>query len=194
MKLSAVIIIILLIINTSELKAQELVEKINGFVLSSENGENIEGVHIQNVNSKKGTISSKIGYFEIEGNPTDRIRFSCISFETHYFKISELRLKSNILLEKTSIELDEIILKPMSWQQFKLEFVQKEWADEKSAEISIEGVKQYKGRKTMYKPNLLNAVTNPINYTYHVLNKKARQKRKTKRYQKIIEKSYLIND
>ena len=193
MKLYQAIFVLTLLI-TNKIVAQKTTETVRGYVLSAVNEKNIEGVHIQNVNSKAGTISTKVGYFEIEGKPTDLVRFSCISFETNYFTIAELVLNTTIQLKKTSIKLDEILLKPKTWQQFKLEFVQKKLADEESAEISLAGAKQYKGPKTMFKPNLVSAIINPISTSYYILNKKSRQKRKTKRYQKIIQNSYLIED
>jgi ribosomal protein L35 len=63
-----------------------------------------------------------------------------------------------------------------------------------SSEIKIAGVKQYKGVLRPYKPTLVNAITSPISFTHHLLNKKSRNRRKTKRYKKILSKSYLLED
>jgi len=93
-------ILILTLLSTSKIVAQKTTKTVRGYILSAVNETIIEGVHIQNVNSKAGTISSKVGYFEIEGKPTDLVRFSCISFETNYFTIAELVLNSTIQLKK----------------------------------------------------------------------------------------------
>ena len=165
---------------------------ISGFIINSETGLSIENVHIQNRNSSTGTVTNKFGYFEIESSSTDTIKISYISYNTKHIYSAEITTYTR--LTPSSLVLDEVVLKAQTWQQFKLEFVQKEWPKEMSSEIKIAGVKQYKGVLRPYKPTLVNAITSPISFTHHLLNKKSRNRRKTKRYKKILSKSYLLED
>ncbi len=174
------------------ISAQEKDGLVSGYVIDSESGLSLSNVHILNTNTKKGTISNKLGYFEIESTSTDSLRFSYISYTSTQICCSELTRYTKLSLE--SLELDEVVLKAQTWQQFKLEFVQKKWPKEQSYEIKIAGVKQYKGAPKHYKPTLVNSITNPLSFTHYLLNKKSRQNRRTKRYQKTLSKSYLIED
>ena len=176
--------------------AQVTVEKVYGIVLNNKTGISIENAHITNLSSQQGTISIKNGYFEINGAPNDSINISCISYSTQIIQVAELLKSQQIIirLEPVSIKLNEIVLRAQTWQQFKLEFVQKEWNTEQSAGVTIIGLKQYKGPFKSFKPTLITAITNPISFTHHLLNKKSRQKRKSNRYKKILQKSYYLDD
>ena len=191
MKLLVKTILLTILLNQSIL-AQNKPNTISGFIISTETGLSLENVHIQNINSTKGTITNKLGYFEIENLNTDTLKISCISYNVLLICSSDLTTYTKLI--PSSLELNEVVLRAKTWQQFKLEFVQKEWAKEQSAEISIIGVKQYKEPIKKFKPSLATAVTNPISFTYHVLNKKSRQKLKSNRYRKIIQKSYYLKD
>jgi len=175
--------------------AQNSIEKAKGFILDHETGLSVENVHIINLQTQKGTISTKIGYFELVASANDSLIISCISYLNDTITASSLiRNKNLVHIKRTSLEIDEIVLKPQSWQQFKLEFVQKKWDKERSTEVTLIGVQQYKGPLKPYKPSLVNVITSPISFTHHLLNKKSRQRRKTKRYKRILSKSYLIED
>jgi len=82
----------------------------------------------------------------------------------------------------------------VTWQQFKLEFVETSFKNEQSASIQLDGVKQYKGPLRPFKPSVASVITNPISTIYYFTNKKEGQKRKTKRYQKVIQDSSYIDD
>lgn len=164
----------------------------SGYIIDFETGLSIENVHIQNKNSQKGTVTNKLGFYKIESSQTDSLSISYISYNTRIICTSNITTYTK--LKSSSLKLNEVVLKPQTWQQFKLEFVQKEWNTEQSAEVTIIGLKQYKGPLRPFKPTLITAVTNPISFTHHLLNKKARQKRKTNRYRKILQKSYILED
>ena len=77
MKLYLKILLLLFIINQSIL-AQDKLNTISGFIISSETGLSIENGHIQNRNSSTGTVTNKFEYFEIECSSTDTIKISYI--------------------------------------------------------------------------------------------------------------------
>jgi len=185
-------IVLLLGLVNQTIYAQESLRVYSGFIIDSETGLSIENVHIQNKNSQKGTVTNKLGFYKIESSQTDSLTISYISYNTRIICTSNITTYTR--LKSSSLKLDEVILKPQTWQQFKLEFVQKEWKTEQSAEVTIIGLKQYKGPLRPFKPTLITAVTSPISFTHHLLNKKSRQKRKTSRYRKILQKSYYLDD
>jgi len=187
--------IVLFLISASSI-AQNNTLSLSGIVVNSISGLSIANAHIVNLNSRKGTITNKVGYFEIQGVATDSVHISYISFRPIFTTIYDLLLTETIVIElkPISIDMDEIILQKGSWQQFKLEFVQTAFKNEQSSEILLERVSQYKGPLRPFKPSVASVITNPISTIYYFTNKKERQKRKTKRYQKVIQDSSYIDD
>ena len=185
------LLVLMVVLVTQLCNSQENPAIISGYIINVQSGKSIENAHIVNNSSKKGTISKRDGSFEIEAYIGDSLQISCISYA--YYS-TELKLSNDklliIKLNPLSIKLNEIVVKPKTWQQFKLEFVQTEWSAEQSAEIKIHGVKQYKGPLLNPAPTLATAIKSPISFTHYLLNKKSRQKRKTNRYKRIIQKSY----
>ena len=186
---------VLFLISLSSI-AQNDTLSFSGVVVNSTSGLSISNAHIINLNTKKGTITNKFGYFVLKGVPTDSIHISYISFKPIYMTLSELLMSDSkvIELKPISIDMDEIVLQKGSWYQFKLEFVQTSFENEQSSEILLEGVSQYKGPLRPFKPSVASVITNPISTIYYFTNKKERQKRKTKRYQQVIQDSSYIDD
>ena len=185
---SVIKLILFFIMISQGVLAQVSNELRASFVMDSITGESIQNAHILNTNSNKGTITNKVGYFEIECSDTDSLRFSYVSYTSITLCCKSLTMYT--MLTQSSSTLDEVILKPLTWQQFKLEFVQTKWSAEQSSEIKIHGVKQYKGPLLKPTPTLATAIKSPISFTHYLLNKKSRQRRKTKRYKRIIQNSY----
>lgn len=171
-------------------------KQISGLIVDAKTGTCVANAHIINTNTKEGTISNSIGYFQISGIESDSLLITYISYIPIQIQIQDYinQVDDHILIESTSIEMDEIILRKGNWQQFKLEFVQTEFKAEQSSEIQLKGVLQYKGPPMGFQPSLFTAINNPISFVHHYMNKKARQKRKTSRYQQIIKKSSYIDD
>jgi len=181
---------------SSSLLAQTDSLKRYGLVINTENGLSIANAHIINMNSKVGTITNSIGYFEIRAAFSDTIHISFISFESASISTNEF-IQGNpisIYLNPSSIYMDEILLHKGDWQQFKLEFVETQFSTEQSSEVKLNGVLQYKGVLQPFKPSVASLVTNPITTIYYLTNKKQRQKRRTKRYQAIMQKATYIDD
>lgn len=187
--------IVLFLISASSI-AQNDTLKFSGIVVNSSSGLSVANAHIVNLNTKKGTITNSVGYFELQGISTDSIHISFISFKPIFMTLSDLLMSDSkvIELKPISIDMDEIVLQKGNWQQFKLEFVQSSFKNEKSASIQLDGVRQYKGPLKPFKASIATAITSPISTIYYLTNKKERQKRKTNRYLKIIRNSSYIDD
>ena len=125
MKLLKLQIALFLISATSIAQNDSL--NFSGIIVNSTSGLSISNAHILNIDSKKGTITNKIGYFEIQGVLTDSIHISYISFKPIITNLHNLLYAESdvIELKPMSIKMDEILLQKGNWQQFKLEFVQK---------------------------------------------------------------------
>ena len=123
MKLYLKTLLLLFIINQS-IHAQDKLNTISGFIINSETGLSIENVHIQNINSSTGTVTNKFGYFEIISSSTDTIKISYTSYNTKHICGADLTAYTRLMPSR--LVLDEVVLKAQTWQQFKLEFVQKE--------------------------------------------------------------------
>ena len=103
--------LILLLLVTVKLNAQEVRKAISGKV---QNGSNfIENVHVINKTSNRGTISNKNGTFRITVRENDTIQFSDIQYKTktliitdNHLKAGELKIK---LVQKTN-ELTEVVV------------------------------------------------------------------------------------
>ena len=181
---------------SSSLLAQTDSLKRYGLVINTENGLSIANAHIINMNSKVGTITNSSGYFEIRAAFSDTIHISFISFESASISTNEF-IQGNpisIYLNPSSIYMDEILLHKGDWLQFKLEFVETQFSTEQSSEVKLNGVLQYKGVLQPFKPSVASLITNPITTIYYLTNKKQRQKRRTKRYQAIMQKATYIDD
>lgn len=176
--------------------SQSTTTLITGLIIDSSNGQSIANAHIINQNTLEGTISNSIGYFQINANENDSLLISYISHKSVLVHVKEYvdQNLNRILISPNSIELDEVVLRKGNWQQFKLEFVQTEFKNEQSSEVTIPGVLQYKGPPIGFQPSLFTALNNPISFVHHYMNKKARQKRKTNRYKRIIQKSSYMDD
>lgn len=166
---------------------------LTGFIHDTTSNKLISEVHIINRSTEQGSTSNSKGYFEITAKSGDQILFHHISYEPLLFIVHD-NSTLNINLKPMSHELNEIILQAKSWEQFKLEFVQTRFEKEKSSGLTIKGLKQYKGPPIGFKPSLGTALTNPISFLNHYYSKKAIEKRKTKRYQKIIKNKSYIDD
>jgi hypothetical protein len=92
--------------------AQNDTLNFSGIVVNSTSGLSIANAHIVNLNSRKGTITNKVGYFELQGIPTDSIHISYISFRPTYMTINDLMISDSDITEliPISIDMDEIVL------------------------------------------------------------------------------------
>lgn len=187
---SSLFIILLSLVSITEAQNQFI---LKGHISDTTTSLSISEVHIINRSTEQGSITNTQGYFKIKVHQGDEIIIHHISYEPYILYVKNednVRIK----LKPRSHQIAEITLHNKSWEQFKLEFVQAEFEKEKSSGLTIEGLKQYKGPPMGFKPSLVTAIYHPISFVHHFYNKKARQKRKTKRYQKIINNRSYLDD
>ena len=109
MRITSIIVLILLI----QIKVSGQI--IAGRIIDSETNEPLEYVSIGIVNTNFGTITDTNGYFKFEAKVEELsiVRISMIGYESRKFTVKDLRNNKNeIKLNKTTIELAEIIIKP----------------------------------------------------------------------------------
>lgn len=76
--------------------------------------ENVVNAHVINLNTKQGTFTNDNGEFRILAKENDSLQLSSVGYKTKTIVINTSYfglLENNIELEKTTIELDEVILK-----------------------------------------------------------------------------------
>ena len=92
---------------------QETRLMLNGMVKSLNN--EVEGVHILNLTSKRGTITDSYGRFSIGVISKDTLLFSSVQLKHKYLVVTEDILSSNHLridLEELINELEEVVVRP----------------------------------------------------------------------------------
>jgi len=94
--------------------------KITGNVLDLENSLPIEYVSIGIEGKDVGTVSDKEGKFSLLVESqylNDSLLFSCIGFESHSIKISDIKENDIINLKEKAYSLDEVIVNPLIFKE-----------------------------------------------------------------------------
>lgn len=105
------IYLLFLLLVSSQSFGQEHRVKISGEIKSD--SIYIDGAHIINLNSKKGTVSNHLGLFKINAKLYDTIQISEISYKTKTIIIDESYTNTGILIVNLEVkvnELDEVII------------------------------------------------------------------------------------
>lgn len=77
--------------------------------ITDQNGQQLVGVHIMVLKTKKGAVSDLDGSYKIVANPNDTLVFSALGFKTRTVSINS-KQEINIKLEEDATLLDEITL------------------------------------------------------------------------------------
>ncbi len=88
-------------------------KEINGVVVSK--NKDVAAIHVQNISTKKATITDLNGYFTINANVNDTLVISAVQFKTKQLVVNTNMLQSSLLkipLEETLTELDEVVVMP----------------------------------------------------------------------------------
>lgn len=75
----------------------------------------VSNIHVLNTTTQKVTISDKTGYFSITARLFDTLVISSIQFKRKIIPVNKSVLKSTLLsieMEQSTIELDEVVLRP----------------------------------------------------------------------------------
>jgi len=90
-------------------------KEIEGKVISK--NEDVAAVHVQNISTKRATITDLNGYFTIKATIKDTIVISAVQFKRKEIVVSTDMLQSALLqipLEESLTELDEVVVMPYS--------------------------------------------------------------------------------
>ncbi|WP_299436387.1 carboxypeptidase-like regulatory domain-containing protein [uncultured Maribacter sp.] len=108
------LLFILVVCMTSMAEAQTLFSKeIQGKVVAKD--EDVAAVHVQNISTKRATITDLNGYFTIKATVNDTLVISAVQFKRKEIVVSTDMLQSSLLqipLEESLTELDEVVVMP----------------------------------------------------------------------------------
>jgi len=113
-------LIIVFVLASNMLYGQSI---ITGSVVNEENESPIGYVNIGIVGKNIGTVSDKEGKFSLlieSQQMNDSLLFSCIGFEPHSVKISDIRENDIIHLKEKIYFLNEVVVKPWTYKEHTL--------------------------------------------------------------------------
>lgn len=95
-------------------KGQAQQTTVQGRITASDD---LEGVHIINLNTRFATITNKIGFFEIEVSPGDSLKVSSIAYENKIVHIDQDIIYSKTLTIPLKIDvnmLEDVVVRPFN--------------------------------------------------------------------------------
>lgn len=152
---------------------------LSGWVIDQKSKELLEGVHVINKRTLKGTITGPEGYFELKLERGDTIVFSNIAYKYYYFVFqdSSTALKDVIVpLEEQNYLLDEV-----SVFAYKL-------TTNKPREMELQKPRRPQAEDLPEDKPIEASVANPAEYLYNLFGSKPRQLRRLAQLKK--EDSY----
>ena len=87
---------------------------INGSI-TAPLGEPVEGIHIYNISSQKGTVTNETGFFEMDMAENDRLEVTALQFLSFKVIVDEGIIESrqvNIYMNPAVNQLEEVIIRP----------------------------------------------------------------------------------
>jgi len=89
----------------------------------------ISAAHIINLKNKKGSISNLKGYFLIHVSNKDYLKISYLGYNNLYIQVKQGESKDTLIfyLHKKTFKLDEVDVYPWSKDEFKYEFIHKQF-------------------------------------------------------------------
>ncbi len=169
--------------------------QLSGYILSKDSLKPLANSTVLNKRTKLGTTSSDFGYFKINMEFGDTIKFLSLGYAPKYFYFNKDLLAKNyniqVLMSQDTIELKTFVFKEPTYQgKLKKEFDRYFTAD------SLAAFEELSRRATLKNRNILyNAAElyHPVTYFYDRFNKQARNWRKIDRYRYIIQKAQNEN-
>lgn len=159
---------------------------LNGVILDGETKEPLNGSHILNLNSVRGSTTNSEGHFSIPASVNDTIIISYIGYQSIKLKITNDLLLGNelsiTLYEKTS-EISEVTVKTHNLIGV-LEIDIKQVPKDKYTRIHIDGLVQtYETGRTTPKSytSVGAAVFHPVDFMYNMFGKKPKSLKKLKK-------------
>lgn len=182
-------IIFILLLTTTVAFAQEPEPEehvITGQVLNASTDEELESVNIINLNTVKGTITNKDGFFELRARVNDTLYFSYLGFKTLQVRVTNdwvLYDDVKIKMTEVGIALEEVVVNEIELTGY-LEIDAKNVPVYKNVRYSISGLPSgYEAGQSQPSAinKILSSVFNPADFLYNVFGKKPKEMRKLRK-------------
>ena len=177
--------------------AQSQTESIvKGKIVDGANDKPIENVNIVNLNQVNGTITNKLGEFEIEAKPNDTIHLSYLGYKSIKVRVTNDWInfgnRTTIKLTELALALEEVVLNKLKLTGY-LEIDIKQIPIQKNVRYSISGLNtgyESSPKSPTMATKVLGAIFNPANFLYNIFGKKPREMRNLR---KIKEQDEIRN-
>jgi len=177
--------------------AQSQTESIvKGKIVDGANDKPIENVNIVNLNQVNGTITNKLGEFEIEAKPNDTIHLSYLGYKSIKVRVTNDWInfgnRTTIKLTELALALEEVVLNKLKLTGY-LEIDIKQIPIQKNVRYSISGLNtgyESSPKSPTMVTKVLGAIFNPANFLYNIFGKKPREMRNLR---KIKEQDEIRN-
>lgn len=163
---------------------------LSGTVVNGSDRTPIAGVHILRKDGS-GTTTDENGGFSLEVKIGSSLVVTHLSYVNARITVptdlADKTYEMVIPLYSNEVELDVVEVYPYpSREDFKIEFLSPQTADEVNNPIKMSGIQQPIGPSKVPPPSLMN----PISFLTSKFSKTAIRNRKMKKYRKIIEEKY----
>ncbi|MFL2622005.1 MAG: carboxypeptidase-like regulatory domain-containing protein [Flavobacteriaceae bacterium] len=169
---------------------------VKGQIIDGANDKPIENVNIVNLNQVNGTITNKLGEFEIEAKPNDTIHLSYLGYKSIKVRVTNDWInfgnRTTIKLTELALALEEVVVNKLKLTGY-LEIDIKQVPIQKNVRYSISGLNtgyESSPKNPTMVTKVLGAIFNPANFLYNIFGKKSREMRNLR---KIKEQDEIRN-
>jgi hypothetical protein len=169
---------------------------VKGKIIDGANDKPIENVNIVNLNQVNGTITNKLGEFEIEAQPNDTIHLSYLGYKSIKVRVTNDWInfgnRTTIKLTELALALEEVVVNKLKLTGY-LEIDIKQVPIQKNVRYSISGLNtgyESSPKSPTMVTKVLGAIFNPANFLYNIFGKKSREMRNLR---KIKEQDEIRN-
>jgi len=186
---SKAILFIFSILLTNSCLAQVSKRNIEGVILDNELGHPVSGVLIIDSLNLITTLSDENGYFQLTISDSSSILLSHITYDLIRVPVEKFSLNEpdTFYLNPMIEQLDEIILRKLDYNQFKINVLTLE-RDSFETNVQLPGVRQYKGPINLQPGGDRQAGSKVTGAISHLINPKVRERKRVNRWMKKIKK------
>jgi len=177
-------ILLFIVLLTFPITVQSQIDSlVKGKILDAANDKPIENVNIVNLNQVNGTITNKLGEFEIQAKTNDTIHLSYLGYKSIKVRVTNDWInfgnRTTIKLTELALALEEVVVNKLKLTGY-LEIDIKQVPIQKNIRYSISGLNtgyESSPKSPTMVTKVLGAIFNPANFLYNVFGKKSREMR-----------------
>ena len=177
-------ILLFIVLLTFPITVQSQIDSlVKGKILDAANDKPIENVNIVNLNQVNGTITNKLGEFEIQAKTNDTIHLSYLGYKSIKVRVTNDWInfgnRTTIKLTELALALEEVVVNKLKLTGY-LEIDIKQVPIQKNVRYSISGLNtgyESSPKSPTMVTKVLGAIFNPANFLYNVFGKKSREMR-----------------